>query len=162
NFTGKLATISFRSVSRNLSPVSIDPRNGSRSQICSARKRSIRQRTDSPRRTRKRASARSAATRLWRRVSKLVAFAIEENRSRESCSMEMQRPERSHKHQPDLYHETSVPNQLALPRTNDDIANRKRSAVRRRFPPWPAPFETAPAFPVPCSSPYFCVRRRPK
>src|SRR5437773_6223262 len=59
--------------------------------------------------------------------------------------MELQRPERSHKHQPDLYHETSVPNQLALPRTNDDIANPERAAVRRRLPLWPAP----------CSSPYF-------
>src|SRR5437899_11719125 len=69
--------------------------------------------------------------------------------------MELQRPERSHKHQPDLYHETSVPNQLSLPRTNDDIANTERVAVPRRFPPWPAPFETAPVSPLPCSSPYF-------
>src|SRR5437879_12475526 len=69
--------------------------------------------------------------------------------------MELQRPERSHKHQPDLYHETSVPNQLSLPRTNDDIANPERAAVPRRFPPWPAPFETAPVSPLPCSSPYF-------
>src|SRR6266853_3930721 len=72
--------------------------------------------------------------------------------------MELQRPERSHKHQPDLYHEThetSVPNQLALPRTNDDIANPRRSVVRRRFPPWPAPFETAPVSPLPYSSPCF-------
>src|SRR5438445_4687961 len=68
--------------------------------------------------------------------------------------MELQRPERSHKHQPDLYHETSVPNQLSLPRTNDDIANPERVAVPRRFPPWPAPFETAPVSPLPCSSPY--------
>src|SRR5438309_9315603 len=69
--------------------------------------------------------------------------------------MELQRPERSHKHQPDLYRETSVPNQLSLPRTNDDIANPERAAVPRRFPPWPAPFETAPVSPLPCSSPYF-------
>src|SRR5437868_14820569 len=69
--------------------------------------------------------------------------------------MGLQRPERSHKHQPDLYHETSVPNQLSLPRTNDDIANPERVAVPRRFPPWPAPFETAPVSPLPCSSPYF-------
>src|SRR2546421_12130926 len=69
--------------------------------------------------------------------------------------MELQRPERSHKHQPDLCHETSVPNQLSLPRTNDDIATPERAAVPRRFPPWPAPFETAPVSPLPCSSPYF-------
>src|SRR5437660_11847287 len=69
--------------------------------------------------------------------------------------MELQRPERSHKHQPDLYHETSVPNQLSLPRTNDDIANPERAAVPRRFPPWPAPFEIVPVSPLPCSSPYF-------
>src|SRR5437870_13844094 len=68
--------------------------------------------------------------------------------------MELQRPERSHKHQPELYHETSFPNQLSLPRTNDDIANPERAAVPRRFPPWPAPFETAPVSPLPCSSPY--------
>src|SRR5438876_6446787 len=64
--------------------------------------------------------------------------------------MELQRSECSHKHQPDLYHETSVPNQLALPRTNDDIANPERAAVRRRLPPWPAP----------CSSPYFVSRKQ--
>src|SRR5207248_9875832 len=69
--------------------------------------------------------------------------------------MELQRPERLHKHQPDLYHETSVPNQLSLPRTNDDIAHPERAAVPRRFPPWPAPFEIAPVSPLPCSSLYF-------
>src|SRR5207249_9997101 len=76
--------------------------------------------------------------------------------------MELQRPERLHKHQPDLYHETSVPNQLSLPRTNGDIANPERAPVPRRFPPWPAPFETAPGSPFPCSFPYFGARSRPK
>src|SRR5438876_2666510 len=39
-FTGICATIFFRNASRILSPGWIDPRNGSRSQICSVRKRS--------------------------------------------------------------------------------------------------------------------------
>src|SRR5882762_7193563 len=74
--------------------------------------------------------------------------------------MELQRPERSHKHQPGLYRETSVPNQLSLPRTNDDIANPERAAARQWFLLSPTPFETAPVSPLPCSLPFILSRKQ--
>src|SRR6266403_5581584 len=62
-FTGICATIFSRNAFRNLWPDLIDRPSVSRLRICSVRKRSIRQRTDSPRRTSKRALVREA----WQR-----------------------------------------------------------------------------------------------
>src|SRR6266481_6227942 len=62
-FTGICATIFSRNAFRNLWPDLIDRPSVSRSRICSARKRSIRQRTDSLRRTNRTALVREA----WQR-----------------------------------------------------------------------------------------------
>ena len=69
--------------------------------------------------------------------------------------MELERPERSHTHQPDLYYQTTVPNPLAQPGRAGDIANPKRAAVRQRLPVWTTLSEIGPVSPLPCSLAYF-------
>src|SRR6266404_2784946 len=64
-FTGICATIFSRNAFRNLWPDLIDRPSVSRLRICSVRKRSIRQRTDSPRRTNRTALVRETRQRSF-------------------------------------------------------------------------------------------------
>src|SRR6266403_3471796 len=89
-FTGICATIFSRNAFRNLWPDLIDRPSVSRSRICSVRKRSIRQRKESPRSTSKHALVREAWQRSFgtgfRQLSPRLKKTRAASRARWNCS----------------------------------------------------------------------------